>query len=588
MFVRLLRLLALAIGAAGALATNAEEAIVPRLPVAWEAPEALRALYERHLPPPAGEAAGDRGAWRRWLRDVRTRAPAIAAAEGWFSATVSVVEEAERTRVVVSPAERAVIVSVDITFRGDLAGDSGWREARREQLRSEWRLKAGQFFRQSDWDDAKARLLESLTADDYAAGEIAASEARVDAAAATVRLRLDVDSGPPFTLGPPQVSGVARYPQRLVDRLLDIDPGEPYRSERLLEIQRALQSTPWFASVLVEIERDRQQPSRVPVRVTVVERPRADVGLAAGYGTDAGPRGEVSLRHRNALGRGYDLHSALQADRKRQIGYADFFLPARAPGEAVFGGPQARDSVGGLAERTAIQGLETRRGALAARRVVPLGQVEYGTGLGFQVEQSRPDGAEARISRALTPNAIVTLRTVDDVLNPRRGGVLTLEAAGAAKAALSDQNFLRGRLQYQHWLPVAGTDQLILRAEAGIVWAPSRDGIPEDFLFRAGGTRSVRGYAWQSLGVRNGDAIVGGRYLATGTVEYVRWLSKDWGAALFWDAGDAADRRADLTLNQGYGLGARWRTAAGPLAADVAWSERDRKARLSFSVSVAF
>jgi outer membrane translocation and assembly module TamA len=67
-----------------------------------------------------------------------------------------------------------------------------------------------------------------------------------------------------------------------------------------------------------------------------------------------------------------------------------------------------------------------------------------------------------------------------------------------------------------------------LEHEAGIVWAPARDGIPEDFLFRAGGTRSVRGYAYRSLGVRDGEAVVGGRYLATGTVEYVRWLSPAW------------------------------------------------------------
>ena len=58
----------------------------------------------------------------------------------------------------------------------------------------------------------------------------------------------------------------------------------------------------------------------VPVRVTVVERPVADVGLSAGYGTDSGVRGEVSLRYRNAFGRGYDMQSAVQADAKRQIG----------------------------------------------------------------------------------------------------------------------------------------------------------------------------------------------------------------------------------------------------------------------------
>jgi len=587
--LRFLRLAVLAAVAAGALPSLAadEEPRPPRLPVVWEAPDALRVLYERHLPPPA-EATQDRGAWRRWFRDVRARAPGIAAAEGWVSATVDIREEQDRTRVVLTPGSRAVVAGIDIQFRGDIAGEGEWRAQRRESLRTGWQLAAGQPFRQAAWDDAKARVLEALTSDDYATGEIVASEARVDANAAQARLSITLDSGPAFTLGEPVVTGIERYPRHLVDRLLDIDPGEPYRSDRLLDVQRRLQSTPWFASVTVDIDRDRAHPGRAPVRIAVTERPRADVGLAAGYGTDAGPRGEVSLRYRNALGRGYDMQSALQAERTRQIGYADFYLPPRGPGESVLGGQPARDSVGVLGERTANQGLETRRGAVAARRLVPLGPLEFGAGLGFQVEQSLPDGADPRVSRALTPNAHVTWRTVDDVLNPRRGGVLTVEATGAARSVLSDQTFLRGRAQYQHWFSLTQSSQLILRAEAGVVWAASREGIPEDFLFRAGGTRSVRGYAYQSLGVREGDAIVGGRYLATGTVEYVRWLSGDWGAALFWDAGDAADRRADLTLNQGYGVGARWRTAAGPIAADLGWSERDRKARLSLSVSVAF
>ena len=181
-----------------------------------------------------------------------------------------------------------------------------------------------------------------------------------------------------------------------------------------------------------------------------------------------------------------------------------------------------------------------------------------------------------------------TWRHVDNVLNPTRGGVLNVKFAGASKAVLSDQSFLKAYALYQYWFPLSPADQFILRAEAGRTFAPSRDGIPEDFLFRAGGSRSVRGYEYESLGVREGDAVVGGRYLLTGSAEYVRWFSPAWGGALFFDVGDAADARADLGANKSYGAGVRWRTPAGPLAIDVAYADRDRKARLVFSVAVAF
>mgnify|MGYP001000199176 CR=1 FL=1 len=124
------------------------------------------------------------------------------------------------------------------------------------------------------------------------------------------------------------------------------------------------------------------------------------------------------------------------------------------------------------------------------------------------------------------------------------------------------------------------------RTSANAPAARARDGIPQDYLFRAGGANSVRGYAYQSLGVVQGTATLGGRYLGALSSEFLYWHSPDWGTALFVDAGQAADNRRDLKPVFGYGLGARWKSPAGPLGLDLAWSERDRRLRLHFALSV--
>jgi hypothetical protein len=120
-----------------------------------------------------------------------------------------------------------------------------------------------------------------------------------------------------------------------------------------------------------------------------------------------------------------------------------------------------------------------------------------------------------------------------------------VQFAAAGKAVASTQDFLKTYGQYQLWIPLGADDQILLRAEAGRTFAASREGIPEDFLFRAGGSRSVRGYVYESLGVQEGDAIVGGRYLATGSAEYIHWFRPQWGGAVFFDVGDAADSVKD-------------------------------------------
>jgi translocation and assembly module TamA len=77
---------------------------------------------------------------------------------------------------------------------------------------------------------------------------------------------------------------------------------------------------------------------------------------------------------------------------------------------------------------------------------------------------------------------------------------------GGSKQLLSDQDFLRTYLRYSQGIPLGASDALLFRGELGVTFAPSAQGIPQDFLFRAGGSNSVRGYAYQSLGVKQGSA----------------------------------------------------------------------------------
>jgi translocation and assembly module TamA len=112
--------------------------------------------------------------------------------------------------------------------------------------------------------------------------------------------------------------------------------------------------------------------------------------------------------------------------------------------------------------------------------------------------------------------------------------------------------------------------------------------VPIALLFRTGGDTTVRGYAFDSLGPRIGDATVGGRYYAIGSAEVVRWIAPTWGIAAFVDAGNAADRVSDLKPVYGYGVGARLRTPIGPMRLDVAYGEAARTVRLHLSVGLSF
>ena len=560
--------------------------------VTWVAPENLRKLFEKFLPPPKPEEGEERrrGYVRPWVRDIRKRVPEIAASEGYFSTTLEVDfedDDREHITVTVNAGPRTTVGDIQVTFNGDLAADGDEREKRRQEILQSWSLKTGSPFRSADWDVAKTRLVETVASRDYAAAALATSEARVDADNARASLKLVVDSGPVFTLGDVQIQGLHHYPEAVVRRMVDIRQGERYNADRLLTLQRQVQSGAWFSSVVVDVDRDPQHPTLVPVKMVVAERPRQEIGLAVGYGTDDGARIEAAYRYRDLFDRGLDLQSSVRAAQKQQIGYADVYLP---PGLSYFptkGRIPYQDSFGVLAEHSTIEGLALSRFAVAGYRHWRLDRWETRLGLSYQIERSYPAGSEPDIKRALAPIGAFTLRFVDDLYDPKRGGVLNVQAAIAKKSIASEQDFLKLYGQYQHWIPVTPRDQLLLRTEWGTTIAESRKGIPEDYLFRAGGARSNRGYAFQSLGVSEGNAVVGGRYLLTGTAEFIHWLNDTWGAAVFTDVGDATDKGGDWKANPSYGVGARFKTPAGPLALDLAYAQDAKHFRISFSVNVA-
>lgn len=127
------------------------------------------------------------------------------------------------------------------------------------------------------------------------------------------------------------------------------------------------------------------------------------------------------------------------------------------------------------------------------------------------------------------------------------------------------------------------TDRLkiLLRAEAGYSNASSVSvnvptngpdvnvsvtDLPSLYRFKAGGSRSVRGYAFESLD-NNG---VGSNNILTASAEAEFRFLQDWSVAAFVDVGNAFNDWNSPQLKLGTGFGLRWYSVIGALSLDVA------------------
>lgn len=544
------------------------------------APEPLQALLETHFPPPVAPLA-DETARATFMRRAHREISELLATEGYFAPGITLHLAPHATpELEVVPGPRTMVSDVNIEFRGNLADDDPGRRLRVERLRAAWSLQPGQPFRSPAWEEAKAVLLSSVAAEDYPTAEIKESRAEVNAATSQARLVVVLDSGPAFRFGELVIKGLERYDRSLVSDLAPFKAGDPYRREQLLSFQAKLQNLPQFGSVAVNIDPAAATQQAAPVEVVLSEAKSQRISTGAGYSSNTGARGELNYADNNFLDRALRLNAGLRIEQKRQTLSTGIDSVPDQAGRWY--------SAAAAADRTFIQDLETIRQKVGISRNQLSGKFETRLALNWQREDRDPKGGVHQINQTLALDGLLRYRSIDDPLFPRDGSATELRVGGGSQQLFSDQDFLRTYVRHQFWYPVGKRDVLFLRGEAGYTFAPSRFGIPQEYLFRAGGIHSVRGYAFNRLGVREGSAVVGGRVMATGTVEYNHWFMRNWGAAVFADVGDAADTVGQLSPVVGYGGGVRWRSPVGPLAVDLARGHRDGKLRLHFSIAVAF
>lgn len=512
------------------------------------------------------------------------QARALLATEGYFSpdirAQLDRTSEPWTIRIEVTLGPPTLIASVEIRFRGEIADGPNADNARMNRLRRRWQLDPGDVFRQAAWSAAKSELLKGLLTRDFPAATISESEARIDPGNRSAALTVEVDSGPAFSFGALEVNGLTRYAPEMIDTLNPIRPGDPYTQDKLNELQSRLEDTGYFRSAFATVEVDPAKPHLVPVRLDLTENPRKRLALGGGFSTDTGARGQIKWLDRNFLQRNWRLESELRIDRETHLLGGEVFLPPIAIGW--------QPSFGVHVERTTSGGEIDDKFRTGARLVSPNRVDEKAWALAYLGDRQRIGDTFLNHRQALIASFTYTKRRLDHPLTPRSGYVASVELGGGLRGIINESSIARvvGRVT---WLePLMPRWRAVLRAQAGQVFGGSRLTVPSDLLFRTGGDQSVRGYGFNALGVPQDGAVVGGTVTAVLSAELVYQITPQWGAAVFTDAGNAADSWSGLELKRGTGVGARWRSPIGPVNIDLAYSHATREPRLHFSVGYGF
>lgn len=556
---------------------------------------------------------------RRLLRiveDVEREAALAVRPFGYYRAQVSseLVETGEsgwRLDVRIDRGPPMTIASSNVEIRGagaELPELRAWKE--------DWPLKRGKRLDHRTWEAQKRGALDITEAHGYLTASFVEHRIEADLERNEATTTLVLDTGARAVMGSVEFEQDAVRPG-ILENLPRFEEGQPYDAWLLEKFRVDLWRAGYFEDVeIVEERRLEETPPRVNLVVRVRMRKRNTYQGSIGFGTDTGVRAQVLWRRHLLSSRGDNLEMGLgwqqknnefsfrssyklpRRTRDREFWTADLVLRRENQDLRVRPADDEADFIK-LANGDATD-YSVKAGRLIVRDLASGYQQLFENWYAqFVLEDNAFRPIEPAEPGALPPISEQAIERFDQVDSSLALGInwdwpvirgSAFQTAGhherawiftANEAWGSGKDFSQAYVSSSWHRLIGERFKLLLRGEVGYSEADvenlqlefedqvldvSVTRLPNLYRFKAGGSRSVRGYAFESLS----DNGLGSNHIVTASAEMEMNFRRDWSVAAFFDIGNAFNSWSDVDLKSGAGVGLRWYSIVGAIRLDVA------------------
>ena len=528
---------------------------------------------------------------RNFVVSARDKVESALQALGYYQPEIEIdlqrTEPKWRLSIVVNAGEPVRVRDINIQILGAAANDDNFT-----RLTSDIGFSSGDVLHHGRFESFRENVLSLGQRRGYLRGEIVASRIEVQVEAGTADVMLWYESGPRLRFGEIIVDNTL-IDSDLFDSMLTFQPGDYFDQVRLQELQSRLQRTNYFSSVIVLPQRKRSLGDRVPIMVNLQRAKRHSFDVGVGYSTDTEERMSLTWRTPRINRHGHSQQTRLVYSPINPSGRFTYSIPVSDPLTDVV-------QLWARVEENEFGDIDSRQNELGIKRETKDRNWIYGYSLRELNESWDIAGYSASNDYLLFGGSVSRRTHRGSIVDPEWGFSQLYTVEAAADQVGSDLDLLRFTAALRYVMTPVPRNRLVTRLDLGRVKIANGDrrDLAPSLAFFAGGSQSIRGYAYQSLGDEltvvepNGETktlVVGGDRLVIGSLEYQYYFTATWRGALFVDAGDAFDR-GEFDANVGAGFGVHYVTPVGAVRVELAnsVSEDDPSWRLVFAIGAEF
>ena len=456
------------------------------------------------------------------------------------------------------------------------------------------------------------RLLNALEDQGYAFAKVDPPVAYEDPPNRVLDVKFHAVPGQRVQIGAIQIRGLKDMKEEFVRKRLLVHPGEQYGASRIEAARKDLLALGVFSTVSVRVADKADNEGRVPIAFNTRERLQHAVSVNGAYSSDLGGSTGVTWTKRNVSGKADSLTLAAEAinlgggTAANGMGYdvsGKYLIP-----DWKLRNQSLQTSVGAIRQYLdAYDQSAYTAGVTVSRKLSSIWTVSAGFNMEKEgitqhectaaqncilqdtcVPQANPPALpclDQKFNYTLLTLPITALYNTTGQDSPLQDATHGLRVSFGITPTFSighpNTRFFITQATASLYFDLKniglnkppGRSILALRALGGLAAGASQFSLPPDQRFYAGGSGTIRGYRYQSVGpvFPNGNPV-GGTAINAGTVEYRQRIGTNFGTAFFVDGGNVSKNLSPFngTLRFGVGAGVRYYTPIGPIRVDIA------------------